>query len=245
MPGPDFEQLDATDFEEFCFELLSELEHVVNVDWRKGTPKKASPADRGRDIVAQVERVDIDGSKHAETWFIDCKHYGKGVPREALQGLIAWANAERPHVALVIASGFLSNATKDWIEDYTRNNRPPFRIKHWERPQLDRLTRGNRALLERFLLGGMRTQSEILEAEQEFFDRVWHERHLVHVHKHESGEKRMPEDIYKMALAAAERARSERPDLRPVEDDFEWGMWNGKLSALRWVLGEEWDFLDT
>jgi len=27
--------------------------------------------------------------------------------------------------------------------------------------------------------------------------------------------------------------------------DFEWGMINGKLSAIRWMLGEEWDMLDT
>lgn len=27
--------------------------------------------------------------------------------------------------------------------------------------------------------------------------------------------------------------------------DFEWGMVNGKLSALRWALGEDWDMLDT
>lgn len=27
--------------------------------------------------------------------------------------------------------------------------------------------------------------------------------------------------------------------------DFEWGMVNGKLSAIRWGLGDEWDMLDT
>lgn len=89
MGAPDFAELDAIEFEEFCFELLSSLEHVVAVDWRKGTPKPASPSDRGRDIVADVERIDIDGSKHVERWFIDCKHYSKGVPPEALHGLLA------------------------------------------------------------------------------------------------------------------------------------------------------------
>jgi hypothetical protein len=245
MNGLDFEELDPTDFEEFCFELLSGLDSFRNVDWRKGTPKQASPADRGRDIVAEVERTDVDGSKHVEEWFIDCKHYSKGVPPESLQGLLTWAQAERPHIALVIASGFLSNAAKDNLKAYTENNRPAFRIKYWERPILDRLTRGNRALLERYLLAGMRSQSEVLAAQEEFFDRVWHERHLVSRHMHESGEDRMTDEIYKMALEAAERVKARRADIQPVESDFEWGMWNGKLSALRWVLGDEWDFLDT
>lgn len=245
IDGLDFEGWDETDFEEFSFQLVDGLEGFSNVDWRKGTPKQASPADRGRDIVAQVDRIDVDGSKHVETWFIDCKHYAKGVPPEALQGLLTWAQAERPHVVLVIASGFLSNAAKDYLRSYEENNRPPFRIKHWERPVLDKLTRGNRELLERFLLGGVRSQSEIIAAEQEFFDRIWYERHLVRRMMHESGEDRMTDEIYEMALGAAERVKARRPDLRPTEDDFEWGMWNGKLSALRWVLGDEWDFLDT
>lgn len=121
----DFDGWDETDFEEFCFQLLDSLDGFSNVDWRKGTPKQASPADRGRDIAAEVERVDVDQSKHVETWFVDCKHYDKGVPPTALQGLLAWAHAERPHVALVIASGYLSNACKDYLRDYEENNRPP------------------------------------------------------------------------------------------------------------------------
>jgi hypothetical protein len=102
MDRLDFERWDETDFEEFCFQLLDGLDGFSNVDWRRGTPKRASPADRGRDIVVEVERIDVDQSKHVETWFVDCKHYSKGVPPEALQGLLAWANAERPDVALVI-----------------------------------------------------------------------------------------------------------------------------------------------
>jgi hypothetical protein len=44
--------------------------------------------------------------------------------------------------------------------------------------------------------------------------------------------------------AGARVSKSYEGNLGPW-DDFEWGMINGKLSALRWVLGDEWDFLDT
>jgi Restriction endonuclease len=117
-----FESLSPTDFEAFCFDLLTET-GFVNVDWRKGTPKDASPADRGRDIVAHVERSDVDGHRYGERWFVDCKHYERGVPPEtgeALQGTIAWAQAERPETVLFIASGYFTNGAKDWLAQYER-----------------------------------------------------------------------------------------------------------------------------
>ena len=53
-------------------------------------------------------------------------------------------------------------------------------------------------------------------------------------------------DIWEGALAAAKRVerRYGKQNLGPW-DDFEWGMINGKLSALNWVMGEDWDMLDT
>jgi hypothetical protein len=32
--------------------------------------------------------------------------------------------------------------------------------------------------------------------------------------------------------------------LSHVKSDFDWGMLSGKMSAIRWVLGEDWDMLD-
>lgn len=51
--------------------------------------------------------------------------------------------------------------------------------------------------------------------------------------------------VVRRAKAAGERvADAYRGQLGPW-DDLEWGMINGKLSSLRWALGDEWDFLDT
>ena len=88
--------------------MLEEL-GFVNLDWRKGTGKKTSPADSGRDIVAHLNRTDVDKSRRSERWFVDCKHYIKGVPAKELLNLLAWAEAERPDVRLFVVSNFLSN----------------------------------------------------------------------------------------------------------------------------------------
>ena len=52
--------------------------------------------------------------------------------------------------------------------------------------------------------------------------------------------------VWQSALKAAKKTEAEvvRDFLGPW-DDFEWGKINGKLSAIRWVLGDERDMLDT
>jgi hypothetical protein len=241
------EHLDPTQFEELCFDLLHEL-GFVNVDWRKGTNKKGSPSDRGRDLVAALERADVDGHVYHETWFVDCKHYKKGVPPEALQGLMTWADAERPDTVLVMASGFLSNPAKDWLVQYRRNRSPAFRIRYWERPTIERLVGRNEQLMAKHDIypASMRTVGEIIGAEEERYLKAWYGR------KPRPGQKvygnPLEPDIEKQMRKAMKEVE-ERFGVdelnRIVADDFSWGHHMGELSALRWVLGEDWGNGDT
>lgn len=100
---------------------------------------------------------------------------------------------------------------------------------------------------------------EILAAIDELVTKVWYNRHQVLRERVESGAIEIIEEydparhsttiarkIWKGAREAAAKVEKEYglENLGPW-DDFEWGMLNGKLSALRWVLGDEWDMLDT
>ena len=104
--------------------------------------------------------------------------------------------------------------------------------------------------------------TEILKAEDLLFHQVWYNRHWNMRMNIEEGKIKIVEketylrpsgasetiqrDVLKMALKAARdvERRYGKENLGPWSD-FEWGMINGKLSALRWVLGDEWDMLDT
>jgi len=107
-----------------------------------------------------------------------------------------------------------------------------------------------------------RRLSEILEAEHLLFRQVWYNRHWnLRIAIEEGRHHVVPKEKYSTkpyrndqtldtiwagALAAAKRTEEEvgTENLGPWSD-FEWGMINGKLSALRWLLGDEWDMLDT
>lgn len=109
-----------------------------------------------------------------------------------------------------------------------------------------------------------RRLSELLEAEQKLADQVWYDRKgglisgvekgTIKIVTREEWDNAKPQKQRKMIvdtiwngmLAGRKRAEEEHglENLGPW-DDFEWGMINGKLSAIRWVLGYEWDMLDT
>ena len=243
------DEMDSTEFEEFCFDLLREL-GFVNIDWRKGTGLDSSPSDSGRDIVAQLLHKEVDGRQYHETWFVDCKHYKRGVPPKEISSLLAWAAAERADVALVITSSHLSNPCKDFLKQYETTNRPPYRIRYWERPTLERLLESRDEFLSRYQLEpNARTEAEILEAEQEFFDKVWYVRSVITPDEDVANYREDIRDGMVKARTEVEGKYSRKELRKPIgrghQKAWEYGYINGKLAALRWVLGDEWDNLDT
>ncbi len=107
-----------------------------------------------------------------------------------------------------------------------------------------------------------RSISELTNAIGWLTDLVWYNRHKVLEERVANGElslvekeefpikdpmnRPMQRDIWQRAQQAAKRME-EKHGLEKLGPwtDFEWGMINGKLSALRWALGDEWDMLDT
>ncbi len=118
------------------------------------------------------------------------------------------------------------------------------------------------ATVEREWQEDTRTIAEIDEALSEFVDKLWYGRHGGLVESVEDGHTRVverdqeidprefPRPIYRDIWEGSEKAARRVEEQYGLDslgpwDDFHWGMLNGKVSALRWVLGFEWDMLDT
>lgn len=91
-----------------------------------------------------------------------------------------------------------------------------------------------------------RTAEEIHSIIDEFTDKIWYNRHQILKRMVEKKQSKVDPKIWKGALQA-EKMLEEKYGIENLgpHSDFEWGMLNGKLSALRWVVGFEWDMLDT
>jgi hypothetical protein len=139
----DFSKLTDKEFEELCFDLLLQLD-FRGLIWRQGG------ADSGRDIEGKRAVNDQLVGAYEEKWFFECKHYKKGVPVDAVNSKIAWADAEKPRNIVIITSSYLSNSCRIWLEKIIPDK--PYTVHLVEGKQLKNVMLGFPTLVSKYFM---------------------------------------------------------------------------------------------
>jgi len=91
-----------------------------------------------------------------------------------------------------------------------------------------------------------RTEEVVYTMIEKFTDQIWYNRHQGLKFRIKNKETTVDPEIWNEALKSAKKIEMKYGEENLWhESDFEWGILNGKLSTLRWLMGEEWDMLDT
>lgn len=107
----DWDRINDQDFEELCYSILRN-EGFLNIRWigRSG-------GDRGRDITCIKNETPFPGMQRTITYIAQCKKWQSRAPAPSdLSSTIAWAEAHRPNVLMLMVSNILTSDTNDWID---------------------------------------------------------------------------------------------------------------------------------
>ena len=89
-----------------------------------------------------------------------------------------------------------------------------------------------------------RNDNHILEEYNELWDRVWYVRKLIMFENFENGKDKRrtkSEPFIKTAIEKMKKMEEQYGAGNLVYDDIEWGIIQGKMAALAWVMGSDWD----
>lgn len=140
----DLARLTPKQFEELVYDLL-EAEEFQHLDWRDGG------ADGGRDIVAMSLETDGIGFREQRIWFCDAKLYSTGIGFEVIQSTLAKATAQGIDYLLFAVWPHLTPPAKDNLEVWKETNRPRFKIRIWEKKDIERLLLKHPDILKKYL----------------------------------------------------------------------------------------------
>ena len=104
-----FDKITWKQFEELCYDLLHKYQ-FHSLSWRQGG------SDKGRDIEAFYTVINPMVVSYPEKWFIECKHYNKGIPIEQISGKLDWAVVEKVQHFVLMTNSYPSNTTTDYIK---------------------------------------------------------------------------------------------------------------------------------
>ncbi len=94
-----------------------------------------------------------------------------------------------------------------------------------------------------------RNDKVILRAYNEYWDKVWWNKHQVWLKRIKTGKEPLTQElkpVLERAKEAAKRIEKKYGKKNLKCNDFDWGLLTGRMSALAWVMGAEWNAsLDT
>lgn len=102
------------------------------IDWRTGTGGK------GRDIEARFKIKGGLDEEREELYFIEAKHFKKGVNWVHLSNAFTWAEKFKPSVLVIAVSSHLANNCRDEISAWEKNH-SYIHVIRWKRKKIEEL----------------------------------------------------------------------------------------------------------